>query len=266
MVGAVSFFHSIEEREVRRAVVFGVCMLLGGSLPAVAQPPPRPPAWDLQFGASFVGTNGNSDTSTVGGDFAYHHRGLDWQVESTANAVRTSDHGDLTAEQYVATFRSRRKLKDGVGFSSGVRGEQDRLSGIALRTILDGGLSWALVDTPAWSLDGLTSLAWNHEEHTVGPNRDDPVGTLQLVSKFALGSTGTTTQRVTFYPDLQQAARYRGEAEITAQAAMNSWLGLKFGYLLRYSNAPVTGFGKTDNTTTASVLLHWHADKPAPKR
>jgi putative salt-induced outer membrane protein YdiY len=244
--------------------VLSALVVLAGAGSAAAQKPP--PAWDIQFGASFVGTSGNSDTSTVGGDFAYHNRAPAWQIESTANAVRTSDHGELTAEQYVATFRTKRKIEDGLGFSSGVRAERDQLSGIAVRTIVDGGLSWAMVERPRWSLDTLTSLAWNHEERLIGPNRDDPVGTLQLVNKIALGADGNTTQRITIYPDLQQASRYRGEAEVTAQASMNSWLALKFGYLLRYSNSPVPGFGKTDNTTTASVLFHWKSAKPAPPR
>ena len=56
----------------------------------------------------------------------------------------------------------------------------------------------------------------------------------------------------------------RSEAELTAQAAMASHLALKIGYLLRYSNAPVPGFKKTDNTTTASVVLHWKATTNAP--
>ncbi len=252
---------------MRRASVLAVCALLAWASAASAQNPPNdPPVWDFQLGSSFVGTSGNSHTSTVGGDFGYHYRGLDWQVESTAKAVRTTDDGDLKAEQYVAGFRSKRKLKDGVGFSSGLRAERDRLSGIAARTILDGGLSYALVEQPGWTLDGLTSLAWNHEERLIGPKRDDPVGTAQLLSKINLGETSSTTQRVTIYPDLRHGSAYRGEAEVTAQASMNSWLALKFGYLLRYSNSPVPGFRKTDNTTTASVLLHWHAQRTALHR
>jgi len=45
---------------------------------------------------------------------------------------------------------------------------------------------------------------------------------------------------------------------------MNAHLALKIGYLLRYSNDPVPGFKKTDNTTTASVVLRWKAASPAP--
>ena len=45
---------------------------------------------------------------------------------------------------------------------------------------------------------------------------------------------------------------------------MNARLALKLAYLLRFSNEPVPGFKKTDNTTTASVVLRWKATTPAP--
>ena len=45
---------------------------------------------------------------------------------------------------------------------------------------------------------------------------------------------------------------------------MISYVALKLGYLARYSNAPVPGFGRLDNTATASVVLHWRADMLAP--
>jgi hypothetical protein len=79
----------------------------------------------------------------------------------------------------------------------------------------------------------------------------------------AFGTGGDTTQRFTYYPDFSDSSAYRTEAEITAQAAMNAHLALKFGYLLRFANAPVPGFEKTDNTMTASVVLRWKATTPA---
>src|SRR5215469_17757097 len=66
----------------RHAVLFlfAFLMLLCAG-PAFAQAPaeppkePPPPLWDLQVGASFVGTSGNSDTASTGADFAGHRRG-----------------------------------------------------------------------------------------------------------------------------------------------------------------------------------------------
>jgi len=231
---------------------------------APAAPPPPPPLWDAQIGASFVGTNGNSDTASTGADFAAHRRGLVWQTESSATAVRSTSEDKTTAERYLGMLRVQRKLTPIVGVSSGVKLERDRFSGLDFRSIIDGSLSWALVKQPQWTLDGVTGIGWLHESRLVGQNLDDPVGNFQLLSRIPFGAAGDTTQRFTFYPDFKTSSAYRSEAEVTAQAAMNSRLALKIGYLLRYSNDPVPGFKKTDNTTTASVVLRWKATSPAP--
>jgi putative salt-induced outer membrane protein YdiY len=234
-----------------------------GQTPAAAPPPP-PPLWDAQIGASFVGTNGNSDTSSGGADFSAHHRGLVWQLEAAASAVRSSTSDVTTAERYLGLVRGQRKLTPIIGLSTGLKLERDQFSGIDFRSILDAGLSWALIHHPEWTLDGLTGIAWNHESRTVPPGIDHAIGVLQLLSRVPFGTAGDTTQRFTFYPDFSESSAYRSEAEITAQAAMTNHLALKIGYLLRFSNDPVPGFKKTDNTTTASVVLRWRAAANAP--
>jgi putative salt-induced outer membrane protein YdiY len=228
-------------------------------LAAAQTPPPPPPVWDTQVGASFVGTSGNSETSSTGADFSLHRRWPVWLFESAATAVRTSDHGVGTAERYLGAVRGQRKLEGIIGLSTGWRVERDKFAGINFRSVLDAGLSWALVHQPRWTLDGVTAAAWNHEKPTVGVGVNDPVGVLQAVSRVPFGTAGDTTQRFTFYPDFRRRSAYRSEAELSAQAAMNSHLALKLGYLYRRSNEPVPGFKKTDNTTTASVVLRWRA-------
>ena len=95
-------------------------------------PPPRPaaesrPLWDAQIGASFVGTSGNSDTASTGADFIAHRRGLVWQIESAATAVRTNSQDVTTAERYLGMLRAQRRLTPIVGLSAGEQLERDRL-------------------------------------------------------------------------------------------------------------------------------------------
>jgi len=251
---------------MRLSCIVFMLILMTGIPFASAQTPPKepPPLWDAQVGASFVGTTGNSDTSSTGADFAMHRRDQPWQIESTVTAVRASSQGIATAERYLGQVQAQRKLTPIIGLTAGAKLERDPFSGIDFRSILNGGLSWALMRSPDWTLDGLTAIGWNHESPTIGPTRNDPVGVLQLLSRIPFGAAGDTTQRITFLPNFSTSSAYRTEAEVTAQAALNNRLALKLGYLLRYSNEPVPGFKKTDNTTTASVVLRWKATSPAP--
>ena len=182
----------------------------------------------------------------------------------TAKAIRTSSNDQTTAERYDALGRVQRKLTPIIGLSAGSKLERDRFAGLDFRSILDGGLSWALVRQPQWTLDGVTGIAWRHESRTVVENVNDPVGDFELLSRVPFGASGDTTQRITFYPDFKTSSSYNMEVEITAQASMTTRLALKIGYLLKYANDPVPGFKKTDNTTTASVVLRWKAATPAP--
>jgi putative salt-induced outer membrane protein len=230
------------------------------SAPAAQAPPKEPPPlWDTQVGTSFVGTSGNTDTSTIGADFDFHGRWPVWKIDSMSSAVRTTDQGRRTAERYLAALRGQRKLSSIVGLTAGERVERDRLSGIDLRSVLDGGLSFALVRTLGWTLDAVTAVAWNHEQAVGQVDTDRPIGVLEALSRIPFSADGVTTQRFTYYPDFKESSAFRSEAEVTAQAAMNRHLALKIGYLWRFSNAPVPGFTKTDNTTTASIVLRWRA-------
>jgi putative salt-induced outer membrane protein YdiY len=247
----------------RLTIAAGLLVIAG---PAIAQPaaPPPPPRWETQLGASFVGTTGNSETSTFGGDFLAKRRWPVWQIESTASAIRTTDRGTQTAERYLGALRAQRRLTTLLSSVAGERVERDRFAGIEFRSLADAGLAWALVRAPRWSLDGLTSLAWLHESRLVGSDKDNPTAILQALSRVPFGTSGDTTQRFAWYPDFRDTAAYRTEAELTAQAAMNSRLALKLGYLLRYSNDPVPGFLKTDSSTTASVVVRWRSTDSAP--
>ena len=229
-----------------------------------APPPEPPPRWDTQLGAAFVGTSGNTSTATLGVDFSAHQRWPIWQIEAAATAVRASDDDVLTAERYIGAFRANRKLTDIISVTLGERIERDELAGISLRSIADAGLAYALRRSPQWTLDGVTAFAWNHEDPIDDEADNDPIAVLALVSKIPFSTTADSTQRFTLYPNFSDSDAYRSEAEITAQAAMNSRLALKVGYLWRFSNTPVAGFVKTDNLLTASVVLKWRAATPAP--
>src|ERR1700674_2399968 len=179
-----------------RVIVSAFTLVLLAAGPAAAQTPPAPPLWDAQVGASFVGTSGNSETSSTGADFSLHRRWPVWLFESAATAVRTSDHGVGTAERYLGAIRGQRKLGGIIGLTTGWRVERDKFAGINFRSVLDAGWSWALVRQPRWTLDGLTAAAWNHEKPTVGVGVNDPVGVLQAVSRVPFGTAGDTTQRL----------------------------------------------------------------------
>ena len=147
------------------------------------------------MGAAFVGTSGNTETSTFGADFLVNRRWPEWRLTGTAGAVRASDDGEPTAERYSATLRGDRVLTSFLSLTAGEKAERDELAGIALRNIADAGLSWALIRQPRWTLDGLTSMAWLYEDQIGGPMINSPAGVFQLLSKVPFTTGADTSQR-----------------------------------------------------------------------
>src|SRR4051812_46515009 len=122
---------------LRATLCFLTVSSIAGSVLAQAPPKEPPPLWDTELGASFVGTTGNSRTSTAGADFQLHRRWRLSQIEASASAVSTTDRGTQTAERYLGSFRGKRALTRVVGFTAGERAERDRLAGVDFRSILD---------------------------------------------------------------------------------------------------------------------------------
>jgi putative salt-induced outer membrane protein YdiY len=259
------FTHAIACRREFRALVLtaGALLLFAGRASAQTPPPEPVPLWDVQLGAAFVGTTGNSDTSSFGANFEAHRRWPVWIFDAVATAVNTTTDGEQTAAQYIAGMRIRRKLSERISATSGLRFERDVIAGIDLRSMIDGGLTYALIKQPQWTLDGLTSIAWVHEDRITGETKDSAEGVLTLLDKYTFAS-GETTQRFTFFPNFTDSTGYRSEAEITVQAAMNKKLALKFGFLWRYDHDPVPDHKRSDTTTTASIVVRWRSETPAP--
>jgi hypothetical protein len=107
----------------RARLVAAALFMLSSAASAEAQPAPAPPPplWDTQIGAAYVGTSGNTDTSTFGADFVVNRRWPVWLITATAAAIRASDEGETTAERYLALLHELQGLV-GVPVRSGDHG------------------------------------------------------------------------------------------------------------------------------------------------
>lgn len=258
------------------AILITVVMTAAGAASAAAQPAPptKPdegPGSDTQLGASFVGNTGNAQTATLGADFSTNYRAAPWRFDAGASAVRNSGRDvAVPVNRYLENARIKRDVTQIAALTAGERLEHDPNAGIDLRSIVDAGLAWKLVRQPSWTLDAVTALAWNHEHpiqelEAIAPTTNDTIALLQGLSKIPIGATGNTTQRITWYPDFTRSDGSRVEAEVTAQAAMNSRIAVKVGYLIRYVRVPLPGRENTDTTATASIVLTWKNPPPPPK-
>ena len=60
-----------------------------------------------------------------------------------------------------------------------------------------------------------------------------------------------------FYPNFDTGSDWRLTSMTAIEAAVNSWLALRFGFDLRYRNEPIDDAKGTDTTSTASVVFNF---------
>jgi putative salt-induced outer membrane protein YdiY len=233
-------------------------VLLAGLVPshtAQAQIPPVP-NWDMKLGFSYLSTSGNTETSSSGFDASFNRSWRSWSLEGNTAGVSATRKSRRTAENYNAQARAKRRLRKRLQITLGLRWERNRFAGLDSRQGTDVSLLWEIREAPAWKLRALGGLSLSRED----PRGDRPLvdsfgGLLQLGGDARLSETSACDGPVTFFPNFNDSGDYRFHGHVGLQAALTQHLGLRLGYDLKFDHEPVAGFGATDTSTTASLVL-----------
>lgn len=254
-------YRSMRRFSYPSLVLAALALLLGSATSFAQDPTPdageaAAPPWKLEVGFSYVATTGNSETSSGGLTAAFTRDWGPWSLEAGAFALRAADQGGTTAERYGASLRGGRDLSERLSLTAGLQAEQDRFSGIDLRSILDFGLKRVWVETDRHVFSSVAALTWTREELDGIDGSTDNLGALlRTDGKWVLSENAEAVAKAVYYPNFDDSEDYRLEGEVGVQANLNSRWALKAGYQVRYDNQPVPGFERTDTTTTASLVL-----------
>lgn len=216
------------------------------------------PIWTGSLGLAYVGTSGNSETSTFGLDFTAARRPTPWGLEITGRFNRNEDTNVLTAERYFLGARALRSLGDRWQVFGGLSGERDEFAGFKMLFIAEAGVTYKALMGPTHLLSFDAGLTWT-DENRVEPQPDvDYMGALLgLDYEWKISDNASFLQSLDFYPNFDESSDWRLNSQTALQAAVNSWLALKLGYEVRYRNEPIGDNEDTDTTSTASVVFRF---------
>ncbi len=214
------------------------------------------PLWTNALGLSYVGTSGNTDTSSLGLDFKSERRPTPWGMAFVATFTRAEDDGEVTAEQYLVGARGSRALNDRWSLFAGLSWAKDTFGGFDSRSIAEAGAEYLLFKNDKHTLSADAGLTWTDEDR-IEPNPDVSYmgAVLGLAYEWKISDNASFTQLLAFYPNFEESSDWRLNSDTGLQAAVNSWLAVKLGFGVRYRNKPIDDNEDTDTTSSASVVF-----------
>jgi putative salt-induced outer membrane protein YdiY len=222
---------------------------------AFAQQPPPPKAREGKAEFVLVTTSGNASTQALGTSGQVTFRPPQWVLDGQAAFVRNKADGVVNARTLAARGRAARVLTprlQAFGQDSYLR---DLFSGIEHRNIIEGGLSYLVLQTARQSLSVDGGLGYLREVRTIGVTLSTPTVGPGGHYKLKLSETSDITEDLLASFDLSEAGTWRLNQAIALTAKVAAPLSLKVSNLIRYVDEPVPGFKQTDTMTSAALVL-----------
>jgi len=247
----------------RLLLVLGVLSTVG-VMPALAQETEeeKEPAWKGSLGISWVATSGNTDTSSAGLGFTLERKPEPWGLAFEARGNKAQDSGKTTAENYFAAGRALRTLGKRWEAFGGLQWAKDPFAGFDSQMVASVGATYLAVESTRHHLTFDMGLAYTWEDQIPPvPEIDNEIdyagGIVGLAWEWKLGENSKLTERLMYYPNFDDSGDWRVTSVTAIEAAINSWLALRFGYDLRHRNQPIGAAVKNDATSTASVVFNF---------
>lgn len=246
---------------MKRLLLVIAVMCVVGAMPALAQETEeeeKEPAWKGSLGLSWVATGGNTDTSSAGVNFAIDRKPEPWGLSFAARGNKAQDSGVTTAENYFASGRAVRTLGKRWEAFGGLQWSKDPFAGFDSQTVVSAGGTYLAVESDRNHLSFDMGLAYTWEDQ-ISPVEEVAYGggIFGLAWEWKLGEKSKLTERLMYYPNFDNSSDWRATSVTAIEAAINSWMALRFGYDLRYRNQPIGDADSTDTTSTASVVFNF---------
>lgn len=216
---------------------------------------PHEPAWSASAGLSYLATQGNTDTSSLGLKLEAARRPAPWGIELKALSDRAEQDDKVTTERFFAGIRGTRVLDAGPELFFGVSLEQDEFSGIDLRTIAEAGTTLTAIDTEAQLLNFDLGLTYTDEDRLdPDPDTSSLGAVLGLKYNRTLNEHVSFSQSLAYFANFEQSEDWRAESITALTTALTDNFAMQLGYEVRYRNQPLGDREDKDSSAKASLV------------
>jgi putative salt-induced outer membrane protein YdiY len=233
------------------AALLGCVPLASAQQPGA--PPAPPPRLEATAQFTFLDTNGNADTQSLGAGGNLTWRPDPWTYSAKLIFAQTESEDELSARSVAGGFRAARALNARVAVFGQYDYLRDVFAGVDQRHVTEGGLSYLTFDTSLHRLRVDTAVGYLNEQR---PDRTLDAATLSLAAAYrlAVSTTSEFTYDPRFLQPLTDSAGSKFDHTAALTVALNTILSLKLSHILRYSAEPPVGFDTTDTITAVSLV------------
>jgi putative salt-induced outer membrane protein YdiY len=219
-----------------------------------AKTDPPPPLFEGSTELSLVSSAGNSEISSLGFGGTLTWRPNPWKTDARVSFLRSETREVETARVFVASVRQARTLTARVDAFGRFEFLVDEFAGIDNRWTLDAGLGLTAVDNERHRLRFDAGVGYAHESRLTGADLDGALTNVAATYRWQFRQNAALDNLSLFTLSLDRAEDWRFRNSLALSAAMTRVFSLKVAHEVKYVNAPVEGFKKTDRILSAAIV------------
>ena len=231
-------------------------IVLGGwPMLALAQTPaPPPPEFEGSAEFAYVGTTGNSSTETIGLGAELVYRPAPWESRLKVSDVRNESEGQLKAQAFTLAARAQHPIVPRLSGYGQYGYQRDRFAGIVDRNTVEGGVAYSWIDQAPQKLVADVGLGYANEQRLVGSNLSTATLAAGGIYALKISDTSELNEDGHFVWSLSEGSDWRYANAAALAAKITKILSLKLSNTIRFVNAPVAGFKKTDVVSSVALV------------
>jgi putative salt-induced outer membrane protein YdiY len=213
--------------------------------------------WVGGANVGFALTGGNSETKSLALAFTGDRKTTHDEITLYENTVYATDNApgavpSTTANANQGGARYARNLSPRIFAYGSGDFQSDALQDLNIRSVLGGGLGLHAIKTDRTTLDFLGGINYTRENYTTF-NRSFAALTLGEELARKLGATTALTQKLYFFPDLNDTSQYRATFNLGTVTKISKWLGWQNAFGDIYVTNPPVGKKKNDVLLTTGL-------------
>ena len=207
--------------------------------------------YEASIALGYVGTTGNTDTTTFNAELLMTYRTLRWTHNGKFQALGSEDEGDTTAERYYLEEKSDFSLDENqYVFGKGAYND-DRFSGYGYQATATAGYGRYFLRSDVFTLDGFAGLGYRESDVIGGDTEGEGIVTVGENIAWAISPNSAFVQ--SFTSDIGEEITV-SRFEIGLQSNIIDRIATKIAFQARNISEVPAGNKKTDTQTSVSLV------------